>query len=538
MYWSDETYRIFGVEPQEIAITFEKFISRVHPEDRDTVRERNINLSQEEGTFRLDYRIPLLDGNSRIVHAESKLFRDKTGNPIRIVGTVQDVIEKIRAERKRERYIKRLATLNDLTLKISTSLDLDEVLESILESARSLLDLSDVAVFICQEDIYSMRASLGDYFSEEPQGTYGRGDGEVGMAAKTSQLQFIENVKEFPFWKKPDVIRKYGIESSLSVPLKYEEQTIGVLSCLTRKKREYTKGEFEIIKSLANMAAIAIENAENYSNLRKALEELRLSQEMIVRAEKPSSLGTLAAGAAHEILNPAGVIQLRAEMLASDVPGGSEEKQSADIIVRNVNRIKKICDDLRRFSRDEVPSTEPFDPDDALDASLNLIKYEFSPSGVKMKLNLSEGPSVVMEDANQIQQVFLNLISNVLDAMPGGGTLSISSGRVEVEGNQFWEVRVSDTGEGISSEALPRIFDPFFTTKEPDKGTGLGLSVLHGTVKNHGGEVLLETETGEGTTFIVRFPALQTTQIQKENRSPGFASPPALPHVILLPPAK
>lgn len=155
-----------------------------------------------------------------------------------------------------------------------------------------------------------------------------------------------------------------------------------------------------------------------------------------------------------------------------------------------------------------------------------------------MKLNLSEGPSVVMEDANQIQQVFLNLISNVLDAMPGGGTLSISSGRVEVEGNQFWEVRVSDTGEGISSEALPRIFDPFFTTKEPDKGTGLGLSVLHGTVKNHGGEVLLETETGEGTTFIVRFPALQTTQIQKENRSPGFASPPALPHVILLPPAK
>jgi signal transduction histidine kinase len=98
-------------------------------------------------------------------------------------------------------------------------------------------------------------------------------------------------------------------------------------------------------------------------------------------------------------------------------------------------------------------------------------------------------------------------VSNALDAMPSGGTLSISSGRVEVEGNPFWEVRVSDTGEGISSETLPQIFDPFFTTKEPDKGTGLGLSVLHGIVKSHGGEVLLESEIGEGTTFIVRLPA-------------------------------
>jgi signal transduction histidine kinase len=111
-----------------------------------------------------------------------------------------------------------------------------------------------------------------------------------------------------------------------------------------------------------------------------------------------------------------------------------------------------------------------------------------------------------MGDASQIQQVFINLLTNARDAMPGGGRLSISSEAIELESKRVWQLKVSDTGVGIPEEDLSQIFDPFFTTKPPDKGTGLGLSILHGIVETHGGDVSAESEVGAGTTFIIRLP--------------------------------
>lgn len=266
----------------------------------------------------------------------------------------------------------------------------------------------------------------------------------------------------------------------------------------------------ELIDGFNNML-IEIRIRENdlerhRDRLEKTLEELRRSQEMVVRAEKLSSLGTLAAGAAHEILNPAGVIQMRAEMIAEDTLRGTLENQSAEIIVNCIDRIRKICDDLRRFSRDELPSTKPIDLGETLRFALGLIDHELTPHGIGVEVNLSESPSVVLADATQIHQVFLNILSNARDAMANGGKISISSLKVESGGKSFWEVRVSDTGTGIPKDILPHIFDPFYTTKDPDLGTGLGLSVLHGIVRSHGGDVFVESDEGEGATFIVRLP--------------------------------
>ena len=240
--------------------------------------------------------------------------------------------------------------------------------------------------------------------------------------------------------------------------------------------------------------------------LEKTLEELRRSQEMVVRAEKLSSLGTLAAGAAHEILNPAGVIQMRAELIAEDTLKGTLENQSAEIIVSCIDRIKKICDDLRRFSRDELRAAKLIDLGETLRFALGLIDHELAPQGIDVEVNLIDSPSVVLADATQLHQVFLNILSNARDAMARGGKISISSLEVKSRGKPFWEVRVSDTGTGISKDVLPHIFDPFYTTKAPDEGTGLGLSVLHGIVKSHGGEVFAESEEGKGATFTVRLP--------------------------------
>ncbi len=242
--------------------------------------------------------------------------------------------------------------------------------------------------------------------------------------------------------------------------------------------------------------------------LRETMDELIKGREAIIRAEKLSSIGVLAAGAAHEILNPAAVILMRAELIAMDTPNDSPGKLSANIIIQHIERIKRICNEMRIFSRDENAPAEQFDPCGPLRSSLNLISHEFSPAGIETVLNLSESSSVVMGSQDQLQQVFVNLFSNARDAMPDGGTLSISSEDIESRDKRYWELKVSDTGCGILKDVISKIFDPFYTTKEPDKGTGLGLSVVHGIVKNHGGDIFAESEEGQGTTFTVRLPSV------------------------------
>ncbi|MBT5947706.1 MAG: GAF domain-containing protein [Nitrospinaceae bacterium] len=421
-------------------------------------------------------------------------------------GTIRDLTERKRTEKEREEYVERLMTLNRLTQKVGTSLDLDEALEAILESTVQLLNVPYVGVFTRQGEVFALRAFRGRYHTETANRFYRVGEGGVGLTVEKGSSLFVENVPEDPNWKMQKASWDYGIRNFLGVPLKSEGEVIGVLSCLATEPRIYTKGEYELINAFANMAAITIRNAANHSQMKETLDELRRSQEMNIRAEKLSSLGVLAAGAAHEILNPASVILMRAEMIGEDAEEESFESKSANIIVRNVRRIRNICDDLRRFSRDEVPSMEPFDPDEALRFSLELIRHELAPAGIKLDMEVNDVPFVVMGDSSQIQQVFLNLISNARDAMPDGGVLSICSTRSDHAGKDFRELQISDTAMGIPKDVLPQIFDPFFTTKPADKGTGLGLSVLHGIVKSHEGEVSVESQPGEGSTFTVRLP--------------------------------
>lgn len=498
---------IFGYMPEEIE---KKNVSLLMPalfvEGYDGILEEHIRTG-----------VTNLIGNTREVIGRKK---DGTEFPMDLTlteiwargrrvftGIIRDLTERKQAEKERREYVDTLLKFNELTQKMNTSLDLDEVLNLILDSTKSLLSVSDVSITSRDGEYLVPKAGIGEYFVNSPYHRYKFGEDGVGKAAQRGSPVFIENIRDYPDWINKEHARRFNIQTCLCVPLKdVEGVVIGALICLTREEKKYSAGEFELINSFANMAAMAIQNAENHSNLRDTLEKLRKSQEMIVRAEKLSSLGTLAAGAAHEILNPAGVIQLRAEIIAEESPEGELVNQSADVIVQSVNRIKRICDDLRRFSRNEVSTKELFNPCNALMSSLDLIKHRLSPANIELDISLGNFQPIVVGDTNQIQQVFLNLVSNAIDAMPNGGKISISSSEVENNGEQYWELRVADTGVGISGTDLTQIFDPFFTTKSPDEGTGLGLSVLHGIVENHGGEVFVESEEGNGAEFIVRLP--------------------------------
>lgn len=227
--------------------------------------------------------------------------------------------------------------------------------------------------------------------------------------------------------------------------------------------------------------------------------------------EKLASLGTMAAGVAHEINNPLAIILGFSDMLMGKVPPGSEFHEILKIIEKQGTNAKRVVENLLTFARVTEHREEDVDINRNLEEVLHVVGNTLSLSKIILKKELSSPLPLVKGDPRELQQVFLNIINNAVSAMKGGGILSIATREVD-EGNAV-EIRISDTGCGIRKEHRTRIFDPLFTTKKVGEGTGLGLSVSYGIVAKHGGNITFKTMTEEesgdtGTTFMVTLPSL------------------------------
>ncbi len=242
-----------------------------------------------------------------------------------------------------------------------------------------------------------------------------------------------------------------------------------------------------------------------YVFIAKDITERKKLEYQIFQSEKLAAIGQLAAGMAHEINNPLFVISGRLEMLLEEEELNDRVKQDVGIVLNQAERIRKLVDRLLKFSRKSPPKFEAIDISEAIEGVLPLLTYHRLPAAhVEIEKELARGLPVIKGDLNQIQEVFLNLFINGHQAMPEGGTLTIVTRDFE---NRFVEIRVSDTGSGISEQNMRNIFMPFFSTKK--EGTGLGLSIVFNIVKNHGGTIDIETQMGKGTTFVVKLPYAQ-----------------------------
>jgi PAS domain S-box-containing protein len=231
---------------------------------------------------------------------------------------------------------------------------------------------------------------------------------------------------------------------------------------------------------------------------RVALEEhLRLS-------EKMASIGLLAAGVAHEVNTPLTGISSFTQMLLEGADPQDPRTRLLEKIERQTFRAAKIVNGLLTLSRPAAGDRSSFDLNLVIADVLSLLEHQFETHRVRLRREMSESPVIVLGLEHKLQQVFLNLFLNARDAMPKGGWLSI---RTRVDGGRA-VAEVSDTGSGIPSEYLARIYDPFFTTKAIGQGTGLGLSITYGIVREHEGSIECESSLGQGTRFIVSFPAL------------------------------
>lgn len=227
--------------------------------------------------------------------------------------------------------------------------------------------------------------------------------------------------------------------------------------------------------------------------------------------EKLASMGTLAAGVAHEINNPLAVILGFTDLLKERFPEGSEEQDILNSIERQGINAKRVVENLLSFARHKEHKVEHLDANKNIETVLSVMGNTLKLNKISIKEQLQANLPLINCDAGELQQVFFNIINNAIHAMKGGGTLTIST---KTLAGEKVEIRIADTGHGIKKENRKRIFDPLFTTKEVGEGTGLGLSVSYGIITKHGGSITFETKTREeadspGTTFIITFPAIK-----------------------------
>jgi two-component system NtrC family sensor kinase len=238
----------------------------------------------------------------------------------------------------------------------------------------------------------------------------------------------------------------------------------------------------------------------------RMIHELEVHQEQLVQSRKIAAVGTLTSGIAHELNNPINNIVLTAESLKEDFPDLDQEEAMGliqDILIQS-ERASEIVKGLLDFSRSERPEFESLSLNDLVHDTLKLVRNQLTLSGIQVEENLPGDLPQVHGERKTLQQVFLNLFINAIQAMLDGGTLSIRA--YPSQDGQWVKVEVADTGMGIEAEHLPRIFDPFYTTKQVGRGTGLGLSVTYGIVEKHGGHIEVQSQKGQGATFTVILP--------------------------------
>jgi two-component system NtrC family sensor kinase len=297
---------------------------------------------------------------------------------------------------------------------------------------------------------------------------------------------------------KGDLDKKIRVRSS---------DEIGQLGVAFNKMSEDLKKLLQKEKELAAAAAEAAERERaKAEELKKAYHELRDTQAMLVQSEKLSALGELGAGVAHELNSPlAGILSLLRTYLKGKDPN-SEEYQDLKDVKEACEHIAKIIKDFSSFTRKSTGELTDVNIINVIESTLSFGARQLERQGIKIEKNYDNGLPLIKGDESQLRQVVLNMITNARDAISGEGTLKITTRKGNADKGQFVEMEFSDTGVGINKEDIGKIFDPFFTTKRPGRGVGLGLSITHTIVKNHNGEILVDSELGKGTTFIIRLP--------------------------------
>jgi signal transduction histidine kinase len=297
----------------------------------------------------------------------------------------------------------------------------------------------------------------------------------------------------------PREAEREGVRMLVDVPLLFREQLAGRLRIFFEQARPFADDEKDFLESVAQLCACSIEKA-------RLMEAQKFKYDLLaLHTEKLSALGRMAAGIAHEINNPLAGILLFSSNLFKKVPDEGPLKEGLGIIMRETQRCKFIIQELLEFARDQEPHKVPANISTIIQQSLNILENEFRLRHIRIEKDFAADLGDCCVDANQLEQVFVNLLLNAAQAIDDKGEITIRS-RMDRARREI-VVDVIDTGCGIPDELLGRIFEPFFSTKK--NGSGLGLAVSFGIIQNHQGRLEASSQPGQGSQFRVVLPVIQ-----------------------------
>ena len=395
-------------------------------------------------------------------------------------------------------------SLSSVSRTINSTLNLDEALRVITREACELMRARMCSLMMLDEsrEWLDLRASYGAGAAYIKKPRLSVEESLLGVVARRKKPMQVANVQSSSHYQNVEVARREGLISLLSVPLLFAGQSIGTLNVYTSRLYNFSNEEIKILSALAELSAIAIEKARLYERIVDVEEQLRQN-------EKLSALGLLAAEVAHEIRNPLTVMKLLYHSLDLKFPDSDPRAKDTRIIESKIEHLNKIVEQILDFARTTEPKLAPVNLNELIDELGLLVRHKLANQNVRLVRALQPDLPVVMGEAPQLEQAFLNLILNAAEAMPERGTLTIRSRAIKLPRNSRSATHVvvefKDTGKGMSEELQKRAFTAVLSTTKA-KGTGLGLAIVGRIIETHRGNIRIKSRLGHGTVIRITLP--------------------------------
>ncbi|MBW7997147.1 MAG: PAS domain S-box protein [Candidatus Glassbacteria bacterium] len=457
--WSDETFRIFGLAPDSPCPSFARFLEMVHPEDRDAVKKSVEEAVANRRPYEFEYRVIRPDGTCRACYSKAELILDDAGGVTGMVGIIQDITERKRAEEELRK------------------------LSRAVEQSPALVIITDTEGNI--EYVNPKFEQITGYAAEEAIG------------------------------KNPRILK-----SGHTPPEEYKRLWRTITSGGEwRGEFHNRKKNGELYWEAASISPITAPDGTitHFLAVKEDITERRRTQAQLIQSSKLATLGEMATGMAHELNQPLSVIRMAAdstlERLEDGDVGSEYLRRKLDRISAQIERAAGIIDHMRIFGRVADEKPQAFDPREVMENALGLMGQQLRLRSIEVETALPERCRSVSGHGAQLEQVVLNLLTNARDAIGSNRDSSADAGKIiigveDLGSENKLRLTVEDTGGGIPEDVIPRIFEPFYTTKEVGQGTGLGLSVSYGIVRDMGGTIEAANADG-GARFTVTLPALE-----------------------------
>jgi len=484
----------------------------VDPKQREAFR-REIEAHNYVRNFEVTLRRK--DGTILLAVESSFANRDSAGHIQRYQGFVLDTTEKRRAEDEMRRRNRELNALNAMAVVAAQSFDLDEILNLTLRQVVTLFGAESGTVYLSDTDqpTYRRRAAWGPRSRDkgrvaEVSLADGFGDLVVRSRAEVITAEYMPHLPA----TVAEFLRSDADRSWIWVLFWGKDSPVGIMGLCNHLGYEYSSNDENLLVAISRQLATTIEKVRLYEETCRAYEDLRKTQEQLLQSEKMSAVGQLIAGVAHELNNPLTAILGYAQLLESE----SLNSRAQDYIgklFKQAQRTHRVVQNLLSFARQRKPQREDVDIRKVLDETLALRDYDLKINNIHVTLESPSEPATVVADAHQIEQVFLNIINNAVDAILETGRSGKLKIRVYSQNGNIC-TQFADDGAGIKDPK--RIFDPFYTTKGVGKGTGLGLSICYGIVKEHGGDITANNAPEGGAVVEVKLPAVEAAKPEPE----------------------